>query len=304
MKRFLYNLLLLLSFFFLSGCQVDGWKAGSVTPIISPLPDATLLYSSTPTPLQPTSTPTRFISSKTPEVAASTLSPTSLHLTSTPIYKMCSPLAGISIGELKSVVSNPFSAGRAGFDEGHPGIDFSYWSRGDRKSMQGHGIQSIFSGMVVSTIANRPPYGNSLIIKTQLPTLPSEVHKFLSDVKPIAAVIPDARLNCPGFQLPSTNPPKQDALYILYAHLDQPANLKIGQEVHCGDQIGQVGTSGFSVNYHLHLEIRFGPDGYVFTEMAHYDNAASPTEMRAYCTWRASGIFQALDPALVLGISR
>ena len=65
-------------------------------------------------------------------------------------------------------------------------------------------------------------------------------------------------------------------------------------------RIGEVGTTGRSVNPHLHLETRIGPAGASFTEMAHYDNGATENEMRNYCTWRVSGLYQLLNPLEVI----
>ncbi|RPJ47754.1 MAG: M23 family metallopeptidase, partial [Chloroflexi bacterium] len=84
--------------------------------------------------------------------------------------------------------------------------------------------------------------------------------------------------------------------------LNSPPTVALGQSVTCGQAIGEVGTTGRSVNYHLHLETRVGPAGVTFPEMAHYDNAATDTEMGTYCTWRVSGLFQAFDPLKVLSL--
>jgi murein DD-endopeptidase MepM/ murein hydrolase activator NlpD len=216
---------------------------------------------------------------------------------------LCSPLKGIQLQELGTILSNPYTASRVGFDEGHPGIDFAYWSRGERKSMQGHPIQSTFRGRVTSIINNRSPYGNSIIIETPLSQVPSTVQSILSRLAEIPAVIPDARLYCPGFRLPAINPPPRNSIYTLYGHLNHPSPLQVGETVECGMDIGEVGTTGFSVNHHLHLEMRAGPSGAQIESMAHYDNGASPSEMVSYCAWRASGIFISIDPILILGIA-
>jgi len=34
--------------------------------------------------------------------------------------------------------------------------------------------------------------------------------------------------------------------------------------------------------------------------MAHYASSASPEEMSNYCTWRVRGVFQAIDPLILL----
>jgi murein DD-endopeptidase MepM/ murein hydrolase activator NlpD len=74
--------------------------------------------------------------------------------------------------------------------------------------------------------------------------------------------------------------------------------LQPGAEVSCGEKLGAIGSSGNALNPHLHLEARAGPAGADFASMAHYDASASPAEMRAYCDWRVSGLFQLIDPML------
>lgn len=44
-------------------------------------------------------------------------------------------------------------------------------------------------------------------------------------------------------------------IYTVYAHLDK-AFVKLGQKVMAGDQIGAVGTTGFTTGPHLHFEVR------------------------------------------------
>ena len=90
--------------------------------------------------------------------------------------------------------------------------------------------------------------------------------------------------------------PASYSLYLLYAHLNKAPLAKVGDTVACGQQIGEVGTTGNSINPHLHLETRLGPSGATFTSLSHYINNATPEEMSNYCTWRISGWFQAFDP--------
>ncbi|RMA42342.1 peptidoglycan DD-metalloendopeptidase family protein [Rhodophyticola porphyridii] len=47
-------------------------------------------------------------------------------------------------------------------------------------------------------------------------------------------------------------------VYSLYAHLDTVASMTIGQEISIGQQIGTLGSSGYSEAAHLHLEITLG----------------------------------------------
>lgn len=47
-----------------------------------------------------------------------------------------------------------------------------------------------------------------------------------------------------------------DRYYCIYAHMFAPPNVREGDPVSAGQQIGLVGTSGFSTGNHLHYEIR------------------------------------------------
>ena len=82
--------------------------------------------------------------------------------------------------------------------------------------------------------------------------------------------------------------------------MKDPTPLKVGDVISAGEQIGLVGTTGNSVNPHLHLEMRFGPGGTKFASMGHYDTAATPIQMATYCLWRTSGQFVAADPLSLL----
>jgi len=50
-------------------------------------------------------------------------------------------------------------------------------------------------------------------------------------------------------------------LFTLYAHLSR-IDVQIGQNVHSGDEIGEVGASGSATGSHLHFEVRLGKDDY------------------------------------------
>lgn len=190
------------------------------------------------------------------------------------------------------------------------GIDLAYWSRGERKTMLGHPILSVLDGQVAAALPLRQPYGYAVIVETHLTSLPAGWLDVAVVPTPAPTVQPAANLYCPpGSEVDalaaaagSARFPQDYSLYLLYAHLDQPPAVELGQSVACGQVIGAAGTTGNSVNIHLHLETRLGPSGATFTSMDHYDNAATNLEMSNYCAWRVSGLFQLFDPLKLLSI--
>jgi murein DD-endopeptidase MepM/ murein hydrolase activator NlpD len=223
--------------------------------------------------------------------------------------EICSPLEGISLEELgrPDLLKNPFDPPRPGFDSGHHGADFAYWSRGERTTMLGLPVYAVLAGRVAGVILDRYPYGNAVIIETSLDTLPTGWMEAGPIPTPGPTTVPDPSLYCPaGADFGETGPGR--SLYLLYAHMQEAPLVGVGKTIACGEQLGQVGTTGKSVNPHLHLETRVGPSGVIFAGMAHYDNAATNEEMAAYCVWRVSGLFamfnpldlfSAADPALI-----
>lgn len=280
-------LLYALAALLLAGCKATAVPAEAALPATA----ATAVLAA-----QPSSAPT----SITTTAASRTPAPTSTATASpTPALKVCSPLDDISLAELGSpdLLKNPFQAPRPGMDDGHHGADFAYWSRGDRKTMLGLPIHSVLNGKVAGVIQNMQPYGNAIIIETTLGSLPLDWLPKLPTPQP--TVIPAANLYCPTSTVHYAENSGR-SLYLLYAHMNQSTALSIGETVSCGDVIGQIGTTGKSVNPHLHLEMRLGPPGATFPSMGHYETAYTDEEMAAYCTWRVSGLFQMFDPMLLL----
>lgn len=232
----------------------------------------------------------------TPSAPAAAPAPTEAEALS-----VCSPLEDIEIEELSQpdLMKNPFELPRPGIDDGHPGVDFAYWSRGEHKQMLGLGVRAVLAGRVAGLIQNRQPYGYAILIETPLDRLPEAWVRAMQLQTPAPTVQPAPNLICPPASSTEA-PPAGRSLYLLYAHLNRPPEAVLGQEAACGQRIGEVGTTGRSVNPHLHLEVRAGPAGASFTEMAHYDNSATENEMRNYCIWRVSGLFQPLDPLAVI----
>ena len=185
---------------------------------------------------------------------------------------ICSPLGEHDLSILENIVSDPYAPPPDGGDERHHGVDFAYYRDGIRVSIEGEGVMSILDGRVSYVQTDRLPYGNMVIIETNVEQLPEDVVVLLGLTK-------------------------GQSLYHLYAHLLDVPKVGMGDWVKCGEQIGQVGKTGYNiVNSHLHLEIRVGPEGAVFYPMAFYDTRATREEQASYLLWRTSGLFRHQDP--------
>lgn len=170
-------------------------------------------------------------------------------------------------------LSNPYQEPpRSNLEEGHHGIDFSYYHKdGVGPAIDGTFIQAILSGCVAGLGIERLPYGNMLVIETPYENLP----------------VWTAEL----FAMQSGS-----SLYILYAHMLNAPSHQIGQNVACGETLGQVGGSGFSGNPHLHLETRVGPSGIDLPSMIFYETTATLEEQAAYVEWRTGNTWTKYDP--------
>lgn len=262
-------------------------------------------------PTQPGPTPTVAASATAqPTTTASpTASPEALP-TSTAVIepvtytKLCSPLEGESLDQLSrpELLKNPFDPPRPGSDGGHFGVDFAYWTRPDGTPMQGLPIHSVLEGSVAGVIHDRAPYGNTIIIETKI----EEIDPIWREKLPFMAydfaapLTQSISVTCPDYDF--TPPSRSLSLYLLYAHMNEPVQAEVGERIACGQTIGTVGTTGRSINPHLHLEARIGPAGSVFASMTHYDASASQDELRAYCLWRLSGAYAPFDPMLLLSL--
>lgn len=217
------------------------------------------------------------------------------------VSALCSPLEGIALENLNTpdLLKTPFQAPPPGDDGGHFGVDFAYWTSPEGKPMLGLPVNAILDGKVAGIIQNRKPYGNTIILETPLENLPKEIRERLPglNAQTVPTPIPPRSLSCPS--IPFQGNFSSLSLYHLYAHLNKPPSLTLGESVNCGTEIGEVGSTGNSVNAHLHLETRLGPSGVTFPRLAHYDNSATPEEMGWYCLWRISGFFQAFDPMIL-----
>jgi murein DD-endopeptidase MepM/ murein hydrolase activator NlpD len=214
--------------------------------------------------------------------AAATLEPeptatNTPELTASPtgMVEICSPLGIHPLQELPEIIGDGYDPPRPGREERHHGIDFGYYHYQDRDSMLGEPVQSVLAGQVASVLTGQYPYGNMVMIETnedQIPALLGEQYDI----------------------------PAGQSLYILYAHLDQPPQVSLGDPVTPCQPLGVVGMSGNTDIPHLHIETRWGPPGQVFESMRFYDTRATQAEMDAYVLWRTSGVFQHFDPLYLL----
>jgi len=223
--------------------------------------------------------------------------PTTLPETPTPTqvaYHVCVPLELETFESLKTIISKPLDIPTIGADTGHHGVDFAYFQRGDRNSIEGIEIYAILSGKVVAALENNIPYGYTLIIETPLTDLPQSIQATLKDGYLPVPEDPHYRLYCPD-----VSPPKLTgdmSVYHLYAHLETKPVYNAGDPIACGTELGTVGNTGYSSNPHLHLETRLGPSGAEFSTMAHYDSSYTIEQLSTYCLWRMSGYYQLFDP--------
>lgn len=223
---------------------------------------------------------------------------TAIPVTDTPVsasaMPICSPLEGIPIGQLTAAITNPYDPPPSGSDDPHAGIDLSDLLPGTQVAISGGNIRAALSGSVASVIDDRFPFGNAVIIETPLTDLPAEIIAALDLPEPLTQAVRPAALTCPD-QVTRYDDARR-SVYILYAHMEQPVPLKLGDAVACGDLLGSVGMSGNALNPHLHFETRAGPSAVQFSSISHYDTSATPDEMSAYCDWTVGGQFQVFDP--------
>lgn len=234
---------------------------------LAPVPSATPTYAVTSTAAitqTPSATPT---STKTPLP-----SPTLPSITA-----ICTPLADHELARITDYISTPFTEPIGSNREtGHHGIDFSYYRKdGVGPPIDGTPIQSMLEGRVVGLGFDRPPYGYMMVVESPFDNLPSALAALYSMQ--------------PGM-----------SLYLLYGHMLEAPAFSIGDEVSCGQVLGQVGNTGFSGNPHLHLETRVGPTGIILPTMAFYETTATLEEQEAYRLWRISGTFALHSPLLLL----
>jgi murein DD-endopeptidase MepM/ murein hydrolase activator NlpD len=234
----------------------------------------------------------------TSTISAPLKSPTSITL-------VCSPLDGYHLQDTPDKISNKFSPPNPDSDEPHQGIDFSITDEVSGIAYGGNLVNAVLTGEVSTIIDGRFPYGHAIIIETPFESLPQSFLEGILLPTPSDFQIGHPILSCPEEQTteflnnlaPNVLVDRSiRSLYLLYAHLQEIKDFQPGQKIHCGQNLGLVGDSGNALNPHLHLEIRVGPPGVRFSNLAHYDSSASLQEMANYCIWRISGLFQLVDP--------
>jgi len=244
-----------------------------------------LVPTQTETPL-PSQTATRIPST-------STAVPTAAEI----LHTVCCPLEEETLDSLRLILINPLKIPPIGHDDGHHGVDFAYFQRGERESIQGIEVYAILSGKVVLTLEDDIPYGYTVMIETSLSELSENLQQTL-----LAGYIevPDEVVTqgqCPPMNTPILT--GEMSVYHLYAHLETRPSIKPGDSVQCGELLGTVGNSGLSSNPHLHLETRLGPSGADLSTMAFYNPTYSEKQRSTYCLWRMSGYYQLFDPFII-----
>jgi len=254
---------------FLLGLAVLGLQACSPT-------DSNV--QATPTGILPRPPQVNTKTPSAPPTATATLQATqTIAPTPTLIFRICSPLEIHGLAELREITSDPYRPPPPGKDMRHHGVDFSYYTRGERTTIQGVGVQSVLAGRVAASLPDTFPFGNLVIIETPNQDLPQAVKSTLG-------ITPE------------------QSLYLLYAHMDAPPLVTLGSQVAACQLIGQVGKSGNAVEPHLHLEVRSGPPGATFDSLGYYQVENTEQEKANYLLWRTSGVFQHMDPMLLLNL--
>jgi len=212
-------------------------------------------------------------------------------------FRVCCPLEEETLETLPSILVNPLVIPAFGRDDGHHGLDFSYFRRGSHESIGGIAVYAILSGTTALILPNEIPYGNTIVIETSLSELPESLQEKLQSLyQPVPEDI-HYQGECPEISPPTLT--GSLSVYHLYAHLENSPSFQKGDLINCGVQLGTVGNSGRSSNPHLHLETRLGPSGADLGDMAFYETKYTEAQRANYCLWRMSGYFQLFDPYLI-----
>lgn len=248
----------------LSGCS-GGYAQADAGKLAYPSPTAFDWRTFVSTPLPITATE-RFGFTITP----SPLPPLILKETPKP-PRICSPLSSTPVDELQNIVSDGYHPPPEGQDGRHQGVDFAYYRKDGRLSIEGELVQSVFEGQVAGLILDRYPYGNAVIVETMVHQIPLQLKEKLDLTE-------------------------GESVYVLYAHLAEVKISRLGEQIESCQPLGSVGKSGNAGVAHLHLEARIGGSGQIIQSMAYYVAEADPAEREMYLIWRTSGQFQHFDP--------
>jgi len=88
---------------------------------------------------------------------------------------MCSPLKDETISSIWEIITNIYDPPPPGRDDHHHGVDFAYYRRGNRLSIEGEVVQSVMPGKIAASIQDRLPYGNMVIIETAQSMIPKVI---------------------------------------------------------------------------------------------------------------------------------
>lgn len=194
--------------------------------------------------------------------------------------EVCSPLASDPLEKLASIITQPFIMPRVMEDgtykdDAHHGVDLGYYTRPDGSLFTGTPTLAALPGVIAGIVADRPPYGNAVIIETPFEKIPASLIK----IQAIHA---------------------GNSLYTLYAHLQNLQALQAGQPIACGERLAETGLTGFTGGPHLHFETRWGAAKANFSDgMAYYRADTTDAERANYQLWRMSGQFHLFDPMLL-----
>jgi len=215
------------------------------------------------------------------------------------IDQVCSPIQGIDFSELPNIVSYEYTSPYPYNESGHPALDFGLYHYKDFTFFPNFPIQTIIAGKVVLVQKDLWPYGNMIMTETRLNELKPS---FLSSITRPTPLPPWNYSNerCPVSGPTITWDKEGISLYVLYAHMVEKPDINPGDQVACGQFLGNAGKSGNAAEEHLHLEIRIGPSNASFESIAEYKQPATKAERYNYCIWALSGVFQSIDPAILL----
>ena len=233
----------------------------------------------------------------TPTETATAPSPTP---TKELINQVCSPIQGIDFSELPNIVSYAYTSPSPYVENGHPAIDFGLYHYKDYAFFPNFPVQAIISGKAVLVQQDLYPYGNMIMTETRLHDLQPSLLLSITQPTPLPPSYYSLDERCP-VSGPAITWNKDDlSLYVLYAHMVEKPDVNPGDQVSCGQFLGNAGKSGHAAEEHLHLEIRIGPSNASFESIAEYKQPASPAERYNYCIWALSGVFQSIDPSILL----